>query len=157
MTFSTPVLNHNLWKKGFSRLFFTVSFLMQSNLFNTDTKCLLHRGVRIIELGNVWFLAFMGPHELSVIERCPYYRGVRKERLDCMTNCVWLAFFLTYYVTLFSPWMYIDIYSKLCILYPGLDFVNRLKKPEARNVCIKQQDMGLAKISTILLLGNLKQ
>ena len=45
--------------------------------------------------------------------------------------------------------MYIDIYSKFCIFYPGLDFVNTLKKPEARNVCIKQQDMGLAKISTI--------
>ena len=28
-------------------------------------------------------LAFLGPNELSVIERCPYYRGVRKERLDC--------------------------------------------------------------------------
>ena len=27
---------------------------------------------------------FLGPNELSVIERCPYYRGVRKERLDCV-------------------------------------------------------------------------
>ena len=26
---------------------------------------------------------FSGPNELSVIERCPYYRSVRKERLDC--------------------------------------------------------------------------
>ena len=25
---------------------------------------------------------FLGPNELSVVERCPYYRGVRKERLD---------------------------------------------------------------------------
>ena len=25
----------------------------------------------------------LGPNELSVIERCPYYGGVRKERLDC--------------------------------------------------------------------------
>ena len=24
-----------------------------------------------------------GPNELSAIERCPYYRGFRKERLDC--------------------------------------------------------------------------
>ena len=24
-----------------------------------------------------------GPSELSVIERCPYYRGVRKERFPC--------------------------------------------------------------------------
>ena len=45
----------------------------------------LYRGVRIIEVGNVWFLAFLGPNELSVIERCPYYRGVRKERFDCTT------------------------------------------------------------------------
>ena len=44
--------------------------------------------------------------------------------------------------------MYIDIYSKFCT-YPGLDFANTLKKPEGRNVCIKQQDMGLAKIVTI--------
>ena len=29
------------------------------------------------------FLVFLGPNELSVIERCPYYRGVREERLDC--------------------------------------------------------------------------
>ena len=28
-------------------------------------------------------MAFLGPNELSVIERCPCYRGVRKERLDC--------------------------------------------------------------------------
>ena len=47
------------------------------------TKCPLYRDVGIIEVGNVWFLAFLGPNELSVIERCPYYRGVRKERLDC--------------------------------------------------------------------------
>ena len=26
----------------------------------------------------------LGPNELSVIERCPYYRGVCKERLDCI-------------------------------------------------------------------------
>ena len=25
---------------------------------------------------------FLGLNELSVVERCPYYRGVRKERLD---------------------------------------------------------------------------
>ena len=30
------------------------------------------------------FWHFLGPNELSVIERCPYYRGVRKERLDCV-------------------------------------------------------------------------
>ena len=35
------------------------------------------RGVHIIEVGKVWFLAFLGLNELFVIERCPYYRGVR--------------------------------------------------------------------------------
>ena len=25
---------------------------------------------------------FLGPNELSVVERCPYYRFVRKEGLD---------------------------------------------------------------------------
>ena len=29
-------------------------------------------------------LAFLGPNEQSLIERCLYYRGVRKERLDCI-------------------------------------------------------------------------
>ena len=46
-------------------------------------QCPIYRGVRIQEVGNVWFLAFPGPNELSVIERCSYYRGVCKERLDC--------------------------------------------------------------------------
>ena len=33
-------------------------------------------------------MAFLGPNELSVIliERYPYYRGVRKERLDCTVH-----------------------------------------------------------------------
>ena len=35
---------------------------------------------RIIEVGNVAFLAFLGPNELSVIEWCPYYRGVPVRR-----------------------------------------------------------------------------
>ena len=30
-------------------------------------------------------MAKLGPNELSVKERCPYYRGVRKERLDCIS------------------------------------------------------------------------
>ena len=25
-----------------------------------------------------------GPSELSAVERCPYYRGVRKEKFDCI-------------------------------------------------------------------------
>ena len=46
----------------------------------------LYRGFGIIEVGNVWFLAFLEPNELPVIERCPCYRGVRKERLDCIKD-----------------------------------------------------------------------
>ena len=51
----------------------------------------LYRGVRIIEVGNEGFLAFLGLNELSVIERCPYYRGVRKERLDCTKEFSWMS------------------------------------------------------------------
>ena len=40
--------------------------------------------VRIIEVEFVWNLVSFGPSELSLIERCPYYRGVRKERFDCI-------------------------------------------------------------------------
>ena len=43
---------------------------VQSNLFNTDTDG-TESSVHIIEVGNVWFLAFLGPKEPSVIERCP--------------------------------------------------------------------------------------
>ena len=50
------------------------------------TKCPLYRGVRIIEVGNAGFLAFLGPTELFVIESCPYYRGDRKGRLDCISS-----------------------------------------------------------------------
>ena len=54
---------------------------IQSSLFNTETKG-TEPSVRFTEVSEkVWFLAFLGPNELSVIERCAYYRGVRKERL----------------------------------------------------------------------------
>ena len=59
---------------------------VQSNLFNTDTKE-TETSVRFTEVSvlcmNVRFLAFLVPNELSVIERCPYYRDFRKEKLDC--------------------------------------------------------------------------
>ena len=29
------------------------------------------------------FLAFLGPNKLSVIERCPFYRGACTERFHC--------------------------------------------------------------------------
>ena len=29
---------------------------------------------------------FVGPSELSILERCPYWRGVRKERFNCTIN-----------------------------------------------------------------------
>ena len=41
--------------------------------------------------------AFLGPNELSIIERCPYYRGVRKERLDCIGNQTARDFFWFYF------------------------------------------------------------
>ena len=65
---------------------------IQLNLFITDTKgiawnkCLYYRGVRFIEdeVGCIWIVVSQGPSELSVIERCPYCRGVRKERFHCI-------------------------------------------------------------------------
>ena len=39
---------------------------------------------------------FSGTKRTVVIERCPYYRGVRKERLDCTLSYMWT--FLDYYV-----------------------------------------------------------
>ena len=62
---------------------------IQSNLFNTDTKgtepsLRFYRGVHIIELCTIFGIS--GPNELSVMERCPYYRGVCKERLDCVSG-----------------------------------------------------------------------
>ena len=52
-------------------------FHVQSNLFNTDTK---------------------GTEQVSALQRCPYYRDVRKERLDCICflNKFLLADFLTF-------------------------------------------------------------
>ena len=32
----------------------------------------------------IFGIIFLGPNKLSVIERYSYYRGVRKERLDCI-------------------------------------------------------------------------
>ena len=63
-------------------------YLIQSNLFNTDTKgtepsvrfiqrCPYYRGRECM------VSVFLGPKQLSVIEMCPYYRGVHKERFDC--------------------------------------------------------------------------
>ena len=37
--------------------------------------CPYYGGVRIIEVEFVWNLVSFGPCGLSVIERCPYYRG----------------------------------------------------------------------------------
>ena len=34
-------------------------------------------------MGFIWISVSQGPSELSVIERCPCYRGVLKERFDC--------------------------------------------------------------------------
>ena len=47
---------------------------MEFGLFRTMWT-VHNRGVRIIEVEFVWNLVSFGPCELSVIERCPYYRG----------------------------------------------------------------------------------
>ena len=54
-------------------------------------KCPYYRGVRFKEVGFIWFSVSQGPSELSVIERCPYYRETRKERFHCMGLCGKLA------------------------------------------------------------------
>ena len=54
---------------------------MEFGLFRTKWT-VRKRGVRIKEVEFVWNLVPFGPSGLHVIERCPYYRGVRKERFD---------------------------------------------------------------------------
>ena len=61
---------------------------LQSNLFITDTKgtgisVSIKEVCRFREAGFIWISVSQGPSELSVIERCPYYRGVFKARFDC--------------------------------------------------------------------------
>ena len=34
----------------------------------------------------------LGPNKLSVIDRCPYYRGVHKEKLDCISINILVTF-----------------------------------------------------------------
>ena len=56
-----------------------LNFTVQSDLFNMDTKG-TPLSVRIMEVSEleiefVWNLVSFGPCGLSVIERCPYYRG----------------------------------------------------------------------------------
>ena len=50
-----------------------------------------------MEVEFAWNLVSLGPSELSTIERCPYYRGVRKERFDCTDNFVQQKFTLFAY------------------------------------------------------------
>ena len=55
----------------------------------------------------------LGLNELSVIERCPYYRGVRKERLDCSTSTFMLNTLRFKYNLLCQSYMFgIFLYSK---------------------------------------------
>ena len=49
-------------------------------------KCLYYSGVRFKEVDFIWISVSQGPSELSIIERYPYYRGVRKERFHC--SCI---------------------------------------------------------------------
>ena len=46
-------------------------------------KCPYYRGICFREVGFIWISVSQGPSELSEIERCRYYRGVRKERFHC--------------------------------------------------------------------------
>ena len=57
-------------------------------------KCPQYRGVRFGEIGFIWISVSQGPSELSVIERCPYQRGVRKERFHC-TQIYMLSFIVS--------------------------------------------------------------
>ena len=41
-------------------------------------------------------LAFLGANELSVIERCPNYRGIRKERLDGTNSAISFVHFILF-------------------------------------------------------------
>ena len=52
------------------------------------SKCLFYGGVRFREVGFKWISVSQGQIELSVIERGPYYRGVRKERFHCIYSIV---------------------------------------------------------------------
>ena len=80
--------SQGIWNIFFSIFLVALKLQVQSNLLNTDTKgteqsvCFTEVSI-LIEVGNVWSLAFQGSNKLSIIKRCPYYRGVRKERLDC--------------------------------------------------------------------------
>ena len=62
------------------------AWYVQPNLFITDNKgteilkCPYYRGVRFREAGFIWISVSQGPSEL---ERCLYYRRVRKERFHC--------------------------------------------------------------------------
>ena len=59
---------------------------LQSSLLNTDikgTQQIVH--TKEVSLLHMTFGLFKsGPSELSVIERCLYYRGVRRARFDCI-------------------------------------------------------------------------
>ena len=45
----------------------------------------------------MWNLVSFGPCGLYVIERCPYYRGVRKERFDSTNK--WIVIYLEFEIT----------------------------------------------------------
>ena len=69
-------------QKSYIPYFYTTDTSVNRTLGSVPLVSVLKR-FDCIEVGNVWFLAFLEPNELSVIERCRYYRGVRKEKLDC--------------------------------------------------------------------------
>ena len=82
--------------------------LIQSNLFNTDAKG-TEPSVRFKLLyREVYDMVFLGPNELSVIERCPYYRSIGKDRLDCTSFDLHINFFYIKNVfNFFFSWYFI--------------------------------------------------
>ena len=64
-----------------------------------------------MEVGIVWIMVSSGPIELSVIERCPYYACLRKERFDCTWND-------TMYVSEFKLNSHIESEVQLCLVIP---------------------------------------
>ena len=85
-------------------------------------------------------MAFLGPNELSVIERCPYYRGVRKKKLDCMQICILSS---SHYVMASSRAFFeiieIEIVSLVMTVIPRGDKKQRLRKIWEQTRCIMEE------------------
>ena len=72
----------SLFFKGLEEKENTVKYLYYGHQGDRN-RCPDYRGVRFREVGFIWISVSQGPSDLSIIERCPYYRGVHKERFHC--------------------------------------------------------------------------